>query len=57
MPTCTAIPAPRTSLKAQYGNGATEESYRQYVTLNALASAYRNSYSSSLTYTDADLRR
>ena len=43
-------------LKAQYGNGATEESYRQYVTLNALASAYRNSYSSSLTYTDADLR-
>lgn len=43
-------------LKAQYGNGATEESYRQYVTLNALASAYRNNYSSSLTYTDADLR-
>ncbi len=43
-------------LKAQYGNGATEESYKQYVTLNTLANAYYNSYSSSLTYTDADLR-
>ena len=43
-------------LKAQYGNGATEESYKQYVTVNTLANAYYNSYSSSLTYTDADLR-
>ena len=43
-------------LKAQYGSGATEESYKQYVTVNALANAYYNSYSSSLTYTDADLR-
>ena len=43
-------------LKAQYGSGATEESYKQYVTVNTLANAYYNSYSSSLTYTDADLR-
>lgn len=43
-------------LKAQYGNGATEESYKQYVTVNTLANAYYNSYASSLTYTDADLR-
>lgn len=43
-------------LKAQYGSGATEESYKQYVTINSLANAYYNSYSSSLTYTDADLR-
>jgi len=43
-------------LKAQYGSGATEENYKQYVTVNTLANAYYNSYSSSLTYTDADLR-
>lgn len=43
-------------LKAQYGSGATEESYKQYVTVNTLANAYYNSYASSLTYTDADLR-
>ena len=43
-------------LKAQYGNGATEESYKQYVTVTTLANAYYNSYSSSLTYTGADLR-
>ena len=43
-------------LKAQYGNGATEENYKAYVTLNTLASAYYNAYSESLTYDDADLR-
>ena len=43
-------------LKALYGNGATTESYRAYSELNALASAYYNHYSDSLTYTDADLR-
>ena len=43
-------------LKALYGNGATIEGYRAYNELNALASAYYNHYSDSLTYTDADLR-
>ncbi len=43
-------------LKAQYGNGANEESYRAYSELCALASSYRTHYSQSLTYTDEDLR-
>ena len=43
-------------LKAQYGSGATEESYKAYITLNTLASAYYNDYADSLTYDDADLR-
>lgn len=43
-------------LKAQYGHGATEETYRAYSELTALASAYQTHYSESLTYSDADLR-
>ncbi len=43
-------------LKAMYGNGASTESYREYLELRALAGAYYNEYSASLTYTDADLR-
>ena len=43
-------------LKALYGNGATVEGYRAYNERNALANAYYNHYSDSLTYTDADLR-
>ena len=43
-------------LKAQYGSGATEESYKQYVTLSTLANAYYSAYTDSLTYEDADLR-
>lgn len=43
-------------LKAQYGHGATEETYRAYSELRALASAYQTHYSESLTYSDADLR-
>lgn len=45
-----------TFLKAQYGHGATEETYRAYSELRALASAYQTHYSESLTYSDADLR-
>ena len=45
-----------TFLKAQYGHGATEETYRAYSELTALASAYQTHYSESLTYSDADLR-
>ncbi|MDY3225740.1 MAG: peptidylprolyl isomerase [Candidatus Faecousia sp.] len=43
-------------LKAMYGNGATKESYLEYSRNNALADAYYNYYTDSLTYTDADLR-
>lgn len=43
-------------LKAQYGSGSTEESYRDFITLNTLASAYYSHYSESLTYDDAALR-
>lgn len=43
-------------LKAQFGNGSTEENYRDYVTVNALANAYYSYYADSLTYEDADLR-
>ena len=43
-------------LKAQFGNGATEENYREYVTLNTLANAYYSHYADSLTYEDADFR-
>ena len=43
-------------LKAQYGNGATEENYRDFVTLNTLANAYYSYYADSLTYEDGDLR-
>ena len=43
-------------LKAMYGNGASKESFRAYNELQALASAYYNHYSESLTYADTDLR-
>ena len=43
-------------LKALYGNGATIDGYRAYTERNALANAYYNHYSDSLTYSDADLR-
>ena len=43
-------------LKAMYGTGATKEGYREYLVLRALAGAYYNEYSASLTYEDADLR-
>ena len=43
-------------IKAMYGNGATVESYTEYLTRNMLADAYHNSYAQGLTYEDADLR-
>lgn len=43
-------------LKAFYGNGASVEGYKEYCKLTALAQAYQEHYSESLTYTDADLR-
>ncbi len=43
-------------LKANYGNGASEESYLEYCRLTSLADAYYTEYTESLTYTDEDLR-
>ena len=43
-------------LKAMYGNGADEESYRVYVENSMLADSYYNAYKDTLVYTDADLR-
>ena len=43
-------------LKAIYGNGASMKTYKEYVELQSLASAYYSHYADSLTYTDADLR-
>lgn len=43
-------------LKAMYGHGANEDSFRAYSELCSLASAYQTHYTDSLTYTDADLR-
>lgn len=43
-------------LKAMYGYGSTEESFRDYCIASALASSYQNSYYSSLTYDDEAIR-
>jgi len=43
-------------LKAQYGPGASVESYRNYVEKSLLAQSFQTAYNESLTYTDADLR-
>ena len=43
-------------LKAIYGKGATEESFRAYAELTTLAQSYQTYYADSLTYDDAALR-
>lgn len=43
-------------LKALYGNGATEESYRNYMTMTTIASEYYNAHKDSLTFTDEEIR-
>ena len=43
-------------IKAMYGNGANEASYRAYAEMTTLANSYQNHYTSTLTYTDAQLR-
>ena len=45
-----------TYLKAMYGKGASEESYRNYYEMNVVASAYYNAYSEGLTYDAAALK-
>ena len=39
-------------LRAVYGNGATEKSYRNYLEVSALANSYMTAYSETLEYTD-----
>ena len=43
-------------LKAMYGRGANEDSFRKYVEMAYLADSYQLNYFDSLTYEDADLR-
>ena len=42
-------------LRASYGNGASEKSYRNYLEISTLASSYLTAYSESLEYTADDL--
>ena len=43
-------------IQASYGHGASLESYREYLMLNALAQEYYSNYANGLTYDDAALR-
>ena len=43
-------------LRAVYGSGANEESFREYVEVSNLANSYYNTYCDSLVYDDAALR-
>ena len=43
-------------LKAQYGNGASKESYMAYYQRNLLASAYQTHHQNSLSYTPEQIR-
>ena len=45
-----------TYLKAMYGKGASEESYRNYYEMNTLANAYYTAYSEGLTFDAAALQ-
>ena len=45
-----------TYLKAMYGAGASEEGFRAYFEMNALATSYYNAYEAGLTYDDAAIR-
>ena len=42
-------------LRANYGPGANEESYRNYQTVSAMANSYLSAYAGSLNYTAQDL--
>lgn len=43
-------------LKAMYGRGASEESYRRFYEMTYIADAYQTQYSENLIYEDADIR-
>ena len=54
--TLYGYPDADTYVKAMYGNGATQESLREYYELTFLARYYQDYYYDTLTYTDAELR-
>ena len=43
-------------LRAMYGKGATEETFRDYLLLQALANSYYANYATALTYDDAAIK-
>ena len=43
-------------LKAMYGRGAEEDTFRRFYEMTYIADAYQNAYAESLTYEDADIR-
>ena len=43
-------------LKAMYGSGATEEGFKNYLTMSTLASSYYNNYATSREITDEQIR-
>ena len=43
-------------LRSNYGNGATEDGYKDYYTLCTMASSYMDKYADELEYKDADFR-
>lgn len=43
-------------LRSNYGNGASEDSYKAYYSMRTLASSYESKYSEDLEYTDSDYR-
>ena len=43
-------------LKAMYGRGAEEDTFRRFYEMTYIADAYQNFYNDSLTYEDADIR-
>ena len=43
-------------LRSNYGNGATEDGYRDYYSLCTMASSYMDKYADGLEYKDADFR-
>ena len=53
--TMGGFPNMKEYLKAVYGHGASEDSYREYLTRNALATAYYQSHRDSLEYSAEDL--
>ena len=44
-------------LRANYGNGATRKTYKEYYTIKVLASSYFTAHSETIEYTDADYRK
>lgn len=49
-------PSTKDYLKAQYGHGATVESYKKYLEMSMLAESYYAAYADTLNYDDAAIR-